>query len=274
MTNGHRAMTRAKKSAIIAHRGGARLWPENSMLAIEGARALDVDGTHVDGIEVDVHLTKDDAVVVLHDATLDRTTTSSGPVRARTAAELRDVAVKDKSGAVCAHGLPLLDDLLRTFAGTTATLSIELKNGVGDARYEGLAARVVEALDRFSVRERAFVHAFDWSYLSELKDLAPNLALGGNVERGTLDLVGGLYAIMARLRELEVRDINVDHRLMDADLVLAAHEHGLQVTLWTVNDPQEIERFMRAGVDTLVTDRPDVALAIRRAFLDEIGLRA
>lgn len=268
-------MNRSKATcAVIAHRGGARLWPENSKQAIAGARALDVGGRGVDGIEVDVHLTKDDQIVILHDPTLERTTTAKGPVRHRLASELNDVAVKDRSGQVRDHGLPLLDDLLRTFAGTTATLSIELKNGVDDVRYEGLAERVVDALSRFSVRDRAFVHAFDWSYLEELRALAPDVALGGNVERGTIDLVGGLYATFARLREIGVRDINVDHRLMDADLVLAAHAHGLQVTLWTVNDPQEMERFMRAGADTLVTDRPDVALAIRSAFLDEIGLRA
>jgi len=263
-----------KTTSIIAHRGGAKLWPENSTMAIAGARALEIGGIGVDGIEVDVHLTKDDVVVILHDATLDRTTTSKGAVRTRMAAELSDIAVTDRRGAVVGHGLPFLDDLLRTFANSTATLSIELKNGIGDVRYEGLAARVIDALDRFSVRDRAFVHAFDWSYLEELRVLAPDVALGGNVERRTLELVGGLYAVMARLKEIGVRDINVDHRLMDAELVLAAHAHGLGVTLWTVNDPHEMERFLRSGVDTLVTDRPDVALALRTTFLKEIGLRA
>jgi len=260
-----------KRCEIVAHRGGARLWPENSRMAIAGARALVVEGASVDGIEVDVHLTRDDRVVVLHDATLDRTTTASGPVRERAFADLADVGVKDREGAVKDRGLPSLDDLVRAFADTRGVLSVELKNDARGARYPGLAAAVVDALVAAGARDRAFVHAFDWAYLDEARARDAQIALGGNVERETLRSHDGLYAIFDALRAKGARDVNIDHRLMDKELVDAAHQKGLRVTVWTVNDPAEMERFLKSGVDTIVTDRPDTALALRAAFEREIG---
>src|SRR5213593_1749186 len=88
---------------LAAHRGGAALWPENSLLAFRNAIALGADF-----IEFDVHLSKDGQLVVIHDPTLERTTTGAGPVKDRTVAELKAVRLKDRTGAVTGETVPTL----------------------------------------------------------------------------------------------------------------------------------------------------------------------
>ena len=92
---------------VAAHRGGALLWPENSMLAFRSAMALGADY-----LELDVHVSKDGEVIVIHDATLDRTSTGTGAVKDWTLAELRALRLKDRAGAVTAESIPSLDDVV------------------------------------------------------------------------------------------------------------------------------------------------------------------
>src|ERR671934_1614947 len=100
---------------FAAHRGGAALWPENSLLAFRNALAM---GAPL--LELDVHLTSDGNAAVIHDSTLDRTTNGSGPVAARTAEELRRVRIKARDGALVDEGVPMLADVLALAAPTPA----------------------------------------------------------------------------------------------------------------------------------------------------------
>src|SRR5262245_57261008 len=103
----------AATSLIAAHRGGALLWPENSLLAFESAIGLGADY-----VEFDVHLSRDGEVVVIHDPTLDRTTTGTGPVRERTLAELRTLRLKDRAGARTKEPIPTLDEVAAVAAAS------------------------------------------------------------------------------------------------------------------------------------------------------------
>src|SRR3989337_2736405 len=91
---------------FAAHRGGSLLWPENSLLAFRNAVGLGADY-----LELDVHLSKDGEVVVIHDPTLDRTTTGQGPVRERTLAALKTLRLKDGAGGVTGEPVPALDEV-------------------------------------------------------------------------------------------------------------------------------------------------------------------
>ena len=102
----------ARATLLAAHRGGSLLWPENSLLAFKNALALGADF-----IEFDVHLSRDGEVVVIHDATLDRTTTGTGSVRDRTLAELKTLRLKDRSGTVSQEPVPTLDEVAAVAAG-------------------------------------------------------------------------------------------------------------------------------------------------------------
>lgn len=251
-----RGGTHPSGTRIVAHRGGAALWPENTMRAFKGAIALGVDA-----IELDVHPSADGVPMVIHDATLERTGLGRGVVVEQLASFFAEGAV-DIDDDVRA---PRLSEALALIADAPLGVSVELKVNRLDQRYPALAERVVTALDDADLLNRAFVHAFDWGYLGELQALAPELALGANVEQQTLARFAGWEALLDAVAALEVRDLNADHRLVD-DLVLdQARERGLGVTLWTVNDDDAIRRFLDAEIDNLCTDRPDRALELRSA---------
>ena len=124
-------MAEAKRptTLIAAHRGGAGLWPENSLTAFQSAVRLPIDL-----VEFDVHRSADGVLVVIHDATLDRTTSGSGPVAALSADQLR--ALKVKNGTIDA--IPLLDQLIDTVKPTPLNLRLELKRGADGERYPGI----------------------------------------------------------------------------------------------------------------------------------------
>ncbi|MGH7303889.1 MAG: glycerophosphodiester phosphodiesterase, partial [Candidatus Rokuibacteriota bacterium] len=130
---------------IAAHRGGAALWPENSLLAFENAIALGSDL-----LELDVHLTRDRAIAVIHDATLERTTDGTGPVASMTADDLRRVRLRGPGAALTAEHVPTLDEVLAAASASAAPvdLLVEVKGPAAGIRYEGLEELILAALAR------------------------------------------------------------------------------------------------------------------------------
>ncbi len=251
--------TAPPRTLIVAHRGGAALFVENTLAAIDGAYGLRGQD-RVDGVEVDVHLSADGAVIVHHDATLDRMTDATGPVSARTAEELGRVHHED--GSV----VPTLDEALSHWPDDGSVISIELKRDHQRRRHPGLARAVVRQLTTRGLGHRAYLHAFDWGYLDELQFADRHLRRAGNVDAEAIQAEGSFAAVIVHLLGLGVRDINIDHRLMTEDLIRVCHDAGLCVTLWTVNDDEDIARYVRAGVYAIATDRPDRALALRAEY--------
>src|SRR5260221_8448451 len=135
--------TAASLVAVAAHRGGALLWPENSLLAFRNAVSLGADY-----LEFDVHLSKDGEVVVIHDPTLDRTTTGVGPVRERTLAELKTLRLKDRAGMVTEEPIPTLDEVVAVAAGGKRRMLLEIKPDERRQRYPGIEEKVAAVLHR------------------------------------------------------------------------------------------------------------------------------
>jgi glycerophosphoryl diester phosphodiesterase len=164
------AMAEAARPAtlIAAHRGGAGLWPENSLTAFQNAVKLPIDL-----VEFDVHRSSDDVLVVIHDSTLERTTNGSGPVFTRTAAELR--ALKVKNGT--ADAIPLLDQLIELVKPTAVNLRLELKRRADGERYPGLERQAVERICDAGMLERTIFTSFDWGMLMTVRDLVTPLGL-------------------------------------------------------------------------------------------------
>src|ERR1700758_2692115 len=107
---------------VAAHRGGAALWPENGLTAFRNALALGADY-----LELDTHLSSDGEVMVIHDPTLERTTTGRGPVSAMTRADLAAVRLRARDGSVTGDAVPTLAQVLDTLAPTSAQLLLEIK---------------------------------------------------------------------------------------------------------------------------------------------------
>ena len=260
---------------IAAHRGGAALWPENSLAAFAGALALGVDL-----LEFDVHQSADDEVVVIHDATLERTTEGRGAVCAQPAAALRRLRLRDRDGALTDERVPLLDDVLTLASRAGVELLLEVKGPgfsvrygrdaggqlevVPGPRYEGLEARVLTRLDAAAMRARTTIMAFNPAVIEIVRKLAPSQHTTLLVSREHVARAAApATETIAWAQRLGVADLGLEHTLIDADVVTGAHARGLRVGAWTPNDEPALRRLIALGVDVITTDHPGLALRIR-----------
>lgn len=262
---------------IAAHRGGAALWPENSLAAFAGALALGVDL-----LELDVHLSADGEVVVIHDATLERTTEGTGAVGEWEAGALRRLRLRRAGGALTDERVPTLDDVLALVAPAGAGLLLELKGPSFSVRYardrceeleivtgplyEGLEERVLARLAAAGMTERTNVMAFNPAVITRVRALAPSQRTTLLVGRSQVEGAGARAADTAEwARRLGVTHLGLAHAMLDAEVVAGARARGLALTVWTPNDETELRRVAALGVDIITTDHPDLALRIRDA---------
>ena len=244
---------------VAAHRGGAALWPENSLLAFRQALALGVDA-----LEFDLHMTADGEVVVLHDPTLDRTSTAKGPVRALSLADLAPVRLKARDGMVTDERVSTFAQVLDLAASTSVELVPEIKIDATGQRYDGIEEKVLALLRSRELLARATVQAFQAETIRRLRELEPKartmlLVTRGDVER---ERVRPAEAVR-RASELGATALGMNHRLIDADVVSAARGAGIRLAAWTVNEEADIRRMIDLGVDMVMSDRPDLAKRLR-----------
>jgi glycerophosphoryl diester phosphodiesterase len=245
---------------LFGHRGAAGVAPENTMPSFR--RAVE---SGVDALELDVHATRDGVVVVLHDPTLDRTTDGHGPVRERTFEELRerDAGFHFPGEAFRGRGVrvPALEELLDEFPRTA--LNIEIKQAeppIEDA--------VVSLLERRRAEGRVMLAAEDHAILERIRRRAPLVATSMSYveaqeffERCFSGSLEG-YAPAARALQIPARFGDVE--LVTPQTLAAAHAHGLEMHVWTVNDEAEMERLLRLGVDGVMSDFPARLVAVAR----------
>ena len=243
---------------IAAHRGGAALWPENSLLAFQSAIALGSDL-----LEFDVHLTRDRTVAVIHDATLGRTTNGTGPVSSLTAADLRRLRLRGPGTDLTA----MLDDVLAavTAAPRPVGLLVEVKESATGARYEGLEELILAALARAGLQAHATVMAFNPDVIARVRALAPRTRTCLLVERAAVERTGARpeqtvdWAVAVRST-----DLGIEYTLADERVVAAAGAASLSLGVWTVNDATSIRTMLALGVDIVTSDRPDLAKRVQR----------
>jgi glycerophosphoryl diester phosphodiesterase len=241
--------------AVAAHRGGALLWPENSLLAFRNAVGLGADY-----LEFDVHLSKDGEVVVIHDPTLDRTTTGTGPVRERTLAELKTLRLKDRGGAVTGEPIPTLDEVVVVAAGGKRRMLLEIKPDERRQRYPGIEEKVVAILDRRGMTSSTVVMAFERETWRRVRELRPDIVAGALYSPGTLRSMGSTLAReFEAARTAGVSVIGLHQDLVDASIVTAARQNAMTLGVWTVNEPGALRRFIDLGAPIVITDRPDLA---------------
>ena len=248
-------MAAGPATLVAAHRGGAALWPENSLLAFRSALALGVDA-----LELDLHLTADGEVVVLHDPSLDRTSTGTGAVRDLKLADLAAVRLKSREGAVTAERVPTFAQVLDLVAPTSAELLPEIKVDANRQRYDGIEGKVLALIRARGLLSRTTIQAFQVETIRRLRELEPKartmlLVARGDVER---DRARPAEAVR-RARELGATDLGMNHRLIDTDVMSAARAAGIRVAAWTVNEEADIRRMVDLGVDMVMSDRPDLA---------------
>jgi glycerophosphoryl diester phosphodiesterase len=248
----------ANRPLVAAHRGGALLWPENSLTAFRRALALGVDF-----LETDVHLTADGEVIVLHDPTLDRTTTGSGPAVSRTRRELADVRLKGPDGAATAESVPTLAALLDLLGGSAARLLLEIKIGATHQRYPAIEEKVLEQVKARGLLERTPVMGFQPETIRRVRELEPRAQTVLLLSRRDVERQRASAADVVRLtKDAGASMLGIQHSALDARVVAAARSSGVTVAAWTVNEESDIQRAINLGADVIISDRPDLALKL------------
>jgi glycerophosphoryl diester phosphodiesterase len=246
---------------IYAHRGGAALRPENTIAAFDHGIECGAEG-----LEFDVHLSKDGVVVIHHDDTLERTTSGRGPVAQMTAAELAAVDAAfhfcDPAGSRPYRGqgigVPTLHDVLRRYP--SARLIVELKVG-GPA----LAQRVVEEVRAAGAVDRVAIGSFYPEALQAVRHYEPAIATGAAKEETRWALYRswvGMGIGATPFREFQVPEWSGMTPIVTRRFITAAHRAGIPVKVWTVNGAADMRRLLAIGVDALITDRPDLARSV------------
>ncbi len=244
---------------IAAHRGGAFLWPENSLLAFRNALTLGVDL-----LETDVHLTADGEVVIVHDPTLDRTTTGQGPVAAVRGPELSTLRLKARDGTVTGEPVPRLVQLLDLLRPAAAELLLEIKVGATGQRYPAIEEKVLALVRERDLLPRTVIMAFEAETVRRVRDLEPRARTLLLIGRGAVQRERVWPAEMVqRAKAAGAGGVGINHRLLDVDVMEAARKAGIWVAAWTVNDEADVRRVLALGVDVVITDRPEVALRLR-----------
>jgi glycerophosphoryl diester phosphodiesterase len=251
------------RALVFAHRGGGGLRPENTVAAFDRAAELAVDG-----VELDVRLSRDREVVVVHDADLDRTTDATGPVAARTAAELARVdaghwfSIDGRfpyRGA--GFGISRLADIMARYP--SATLIVELKGT--DVELAHAAIAVVRGADAF---DRVCFGSFSDGMLRTVRAAerrACTSAAKGELRWALYRSYVGWPFGNPRYQAFQAPETSGTTRVISPRFIRAAHRARRLVQVWTVNDPADMRRLLAWGVDALITDRPDVALEIVEA---------
>jgi glycerophosphoryl diester phosphodiesterase len=246
---------------IFAHRGGRALGPENTIVAFDAGLAAGADG-----LELDVHLSSDGEAVVCHDATLDRTTDATGPIAARTAADLARLSASVRYGVDLEHlwnggraGIPTLREVLHRYPD--AAVIIEIKAGTpATARAEVDAVRDAGAIDRVCVG------SFSLVAVQAARAFEPRLATSASREEGQWALYRswlGLGPGRVPYRAFQVPEQAGRFRVVSPRFLRCVHRAGLALQVWTVNLEADMRRLFGWGVDGIITDCPDVAVRIR-----------
>lgn len=221
--------------------------PENTMASFRKAVEQGVDA-----IELDVHLTADDAVVVIHDPFLERTTNGRGSVREHTLEDVRALDAGSWFGPEFAgEQVPTLGEVL-AWARERCIVDIEIKGG--PSPYRGIEARVVELLRRHGMIDRAIVISFDHPTTQRVKWLAPELATGVLYACRPIDPVS-----LARTAGADAILPHWSH--CDAEQVAVARAAGLSVHAWATSDPSQIRELLQIGVDSVCSNHPDRVVA-------------
>jgi glycerophosphoryl diester phosphodiesterase len=223
----------------MAHRGASGTFPENTLSAFRAA--IDAGANMC---ELDVQLTRDGAVVVIHDDTVDRTTDGTGEVAELTLAELKqlDAGARFKDGALKGERIPTLDEVFGVTLGRCG-LNIELKAG-------GLEHQVAQTMQTRAAFKDSIVSSFEWEYLKKIQQLHFDIRIALLADDKPVDLMMNAVAMRAHA-------INPRWDMVTADLCKAAHERGLKVYTWTVDADARMRALIECGVDGIMTNYPE-----------------
>ena len=252
---------------VLAHRGFRGQYPENTMLAFQKAAELGVDG-----LETDIHSTRDGVLVVSHDATVERMTNGSGLIKEMTLAELQQL---DAGYRWTADGgqtfpfrgqgitIPTLEELFTAFPQFWINVDIKQSS-------PPIVTPFVRMIRRLGMAEKMMVGSFDMAVVNQFRRECPEAATAASEPEARrlfiLSKLGLARFYRGEAKAMQLPEWNGRLRVITSRFVKNAHGVGTAVHVWTVNETADMQRFIHMGVDGLITDYPDRLLRLLGRF--------
>jgi glycerophosphoryl diester phosphodiesterase len=254
---------------VIAHRGGAKLAPENTIYAFRRSLAMGAGE-----IELDIHQSKDGQLVVMHDGEVSGTTNGKGQIPDLPWSQLSrlNAAGGERSASPLRpfEPVPRLDDVFDLLHKVHGRVMVEIKMSERhpDHRYPGIVRRLVKLLKRAHISSRVEIASFDLPLLAEVRRAAPRIR--------TVALLGGYFfdnladpnpeVVVDMAEKMGAGTLAVSGIRLSPALVQLAHCRGLRVYAWTIDEAMEMDQYVHMGVDGIITDRPDTLLQMLRGM--------
>lgn len=229
----------------FAHRGASKYFPENTILSLkEGIK------TGADGLEIDVHKTKDNKLVVIHDEDIERTFKGKGLVKDFTLEELKEFKCRNKNfedNLECR--IPTLEEVLDLVKASNIILNIELKTD--EIHYNGIEKDVIELVNKYELKDRIILSSFNHESIKICREIDSSFKTG-------LLYYKPIENVIEYAKSYGTYSIHPDIRLVSEDLIKEAKENSIKVNIYTVNSPIHMRMLIKAGASGLFTDYPDL----------------
>ncbi|HEV7258816.1 MAG TPA: glycerophosphodiester phosphodiesterase family protein [Bosea sp. (in: a-proteobacteria)] len=241
---------------IIGHRGARNIWAENSLSGFRN-----VCGLGVDAVELDVHLSSDGEVMVIHDPLLERTTDHKGPVAHLSRAALAKVTLDDTLGET----IPTLPEVLDVFGPTGIELEIEMKMDAFGNPYPGLLDKVIALVEARKMASRVVLTCFVPEVIEEIRTKAPGMRRLASVDRRSCEAFGGVDRTLQRFVDLGCI-VAVEQSLLRLCVDRAVRIVGRdKLGAWVPNTVRDLDFWFGQPIAQITSDRPDLALQLRAA---------
>lgn len=236
---------------IWAHRGASGYAPENTLPAFAAAADMKADG-----VELDIQLTKDGEIVVIHDESIDRTSNLKGMVGSFNLAELKKLDFSNGNLAFEGTEIPAMQEVFELLRPTDLTINIEIKTGI--VFYRGIEEKILDMTKAYGMEDRVIYSSFNHYSVLKIKELNPDARTGFLYMDGPIDMPGyaaryGADALHPALYNLQFPNFMEDCR-----------ERGIDVNVWTVDAEEHFLACAGAGVHAVITNYPEKAVKVYR----------
>ncbi len=248
---------------VIAHQGGDEVWPGDTLFAYQNAAALGVDV-----LEMDIHISRDGVLVLMHDEKVDRTTDGAGEIESMTLAELKQLDTgydwsldEGKTFPFRGQGITVttLEEVFQAFPEKHMTIEIKKSNA-------SMVKPFCELIRKYDMLDKVLVASFYDDKIKEFRTECPEVATSSAKQETTVFVLlskaflSGFYS--PKFLSLQVPEESGGITVMTEAFVRAAHARGLAVEVWTINDKETMQKLINWGVDGIITDRPDILMEL------------
>lgn len=243
-----------ERTLVWAHRGASGYAPENTMEAFRKAYEMGADG-----IQLDVQMTKDGELVVIHDETIERVSDGTGWVKDMTLAKLRKYNFNKTHPEYLHAEIPTLEEVYEWIKPTNMTINVEIRTN--EVFYSEIEERILDMTERMGLKDRVIFSSFNHYTVQKIKELDPTAETGMLYCDGIISPISyGAYVVGADALQPSILNLQYINFIRDCK---KAH---MKLHVWTINEEQEMRMLCENQVEAMITDYPDLAVEISQEY--------